>query len=316
MTTNCGSPVLRFGYLPTLYHTSFILKAETSLERYDIEAQWTLFPSGPDVVGALRRAQIDIGYTGLPPAIIGIDRGAPIECIAGGHIEGTVMVAGGDIAPLEQCATMDTFLTQFIGSAIGCPPRGSTHDIIIRELLSTYGIEGATVRNYPWADFLPDALVEHEVAAAVGTPALAVAAARYYNARMVVEPSKLWPYNPSYGIVATEEVCGNRELVRTFLTIHETACELIRKNPRTCARIVAQSVRVVDSEFIEEAYRISPKYCASVPPEYVRSTMQFVSALRTLGYISRCVEKDDIFNLSLINEVHQAPPHYELGINA
>jgi NitT/TauT family transport system substrate-binding protein len=261
------------------------------------------------------RAQIDLGYVGLPPVILGIDKGIRITCVAGGHIEGTVVVAGGTISPLSHCADMREFLTQFVGSTIGCPPRGSIHDVIVHELLAEHNVKGARVRNYAWADFLPDALVRREIAAAVGTPALAVAAERYYDARMVVEPSRLWPYNPSYGIVAMEEMLNNRELLRTFLTVHETACELIRQDPRACAGIVAQSVRVVDREFIEEAYKISPKYCASVPPQYVRSTMQFVTALRALGYISRRVSKNEIFNTSLINEVHQAPPHYELGIN-
>ncbi|MGZ4923155.1 MAG: ABC transporter substrate-binding protein [Halobacteriota archaeon] len=308
--------VLKIGYLPTLYHTSFILKAETVLEQYGVEAQWTLFSSGPAIVDALQRVHIDIGYAGLPPAIIGIDRGIRIKCVAGGHIEGTVMVAGGSVTPLDQCAGMTQFLTQFVGSTIGCPPRGSIHDVIIHELLEEYHITGVQIRNYPWADFLPDALVEREIAAAVGTPALAVTAARYYDARMVVEPSKLWPYNPSYGIIATAETLKRRELLRAFLVAHEAACEMIRRNPRSCARIVARLVSVVDREFIEDAYKISPKYCASVPPPYIRSTMQFVTALRALGYISRYVDTHEIFDISLINEVHQAPPHYELGINA
>lgn len=308
--------MLRIGFLPTLYHTSFILKAGVSIELHGIETQWTLFPSGPDVVDALRCSQIDIGYTGLPPVIIGIDRGVRIVCVAGGHIEGTTIVAADAATPLDRCANMAEFFTQFVGSAIGCPPRGSIHDVIIHELLEECHIEGVQVRNYAWADFLPEALVEHEIAAAVGTPALAVAAERYYGARMVAEPSRLWPCNPSYGIITTDQMLENRALLRTFLIAHEAASELIRQDPCSCARIVAQSVRVVDREFMEEVYKISPKYCASVPPQYVRSTMQFVTALRALGYISRNVGRDEIFNVALINEVHQAPPHYELGIHA
>ncbi|MGZ4921956.1 MAG: ABC transporter substrate-binding protein [Halobacteriota archaeon] len=316
LTKTNRRPILRVGYLPTLYHTSFILKAEALLERHGVETQWTLFASGPDVVDAIGSARIDLGYIGLPPVILGIDRGVRITCVAGGHIEGTTMVAREAVNPLDHCANMAEFLTQFVGSTIGCPPGGSIHDVIIRELLVEHNVKGVRVRNYAWADFLPDALVKREIAAAVGTPALAVAAERYYDVRMVAEPSKFWPYNPSYGIVATEKILHNRGMLRTFLTVHEAACQLIRQDPRACARIVAQSVRVVDEEFIKEAYKISPKYCASVPSQYIQSTMQFVVALRGLGYISRYVDKDEIFNLSLINKVHQAPPHYELGINA
>ncbi|MGZ4930783.1 MAG: ABC transporter substrate-binding protein [Halobacteriota archaeon] len=316
LTKKAERSIMRVGYLPTIYHTSFILKAEKLLERCGVGVQWTLFPSGPDVIDAMSHARIDVGYVGLPPVIIGIDRGVNVVCVAGGHVEGTVMVAGAGITPLDQCASMAEFLRQFAESTIGCPPRGSIHDVIIHELLKEYQIEGARVHNYAWADFLPDALGKREIAAAVGTPALAVAAQRYYNAYMVVEPSRLWPYNPSYGIVATRGMLENRGALRALLIAHEAACQLIRRDPRTCARTVARSVSVVDVAFIEAAYKISPKYCAALPPQYIRSTMQFVTALHALGYISRYVGEDEIFDVSLISEVHKAPPHYDLGINA
>jgi len=62
------------------------------LKNNDVEAEWTLFPSGPDLVNAMRDGHLDIGYVGLPPAIIGVDKGIGLICIAGGHIEGTLMV--------------------------------------------------------------------------------------------------------------------------------------------------------------------------------------------------------------------------------
>jgi hypothetical protein len=43
--------------------------------------------------------------------------------------------------------------------------------------------------------------------------------------------------------------------------------------------------------------------------------MKFVNALEALGYISRRMGETDIFDVSLINEVHTAPPHYECGVH-
>ena len=308
--------LLRIGHLPTVYHTSFILMGTALLENMGIEVTWTLFPSGPDIVNAMHDGRIDLGYIGLPPAIIGIDKGVMLACIAGGHIEGTTVIARGGARTLDQCAGMAEFLAQFSGRQIGCPPRGSIHDVIINELLRESDINDVRVSNYSWADFLPDALMEEKIAAAAGTPALAVAAQRYYgySAKIVVPPSKLWPFNPSYGIVTLREVLHHGNLLSRFLMAHEEACEMIRKNPFKCARIVAKTTGIVDEEFVMEAYHISPKYCASLPPEYIRSTMKFVRALHTLGYISREVSETDIFYASLINEVHRAPPHYECGI--
>jgi NitT/TauT family transport system substrate-binding protein len=284
------------------------------LKKDDVEAKWTLFPSGPDLVNAMCAAQIDIGYVGLPPAIIGVERGCSLVCVAGGHVEGTVLIGGADMQALGQCASMAEFLAQFLGRSIGCPPRGTIHDVIVHELLKEYNIKNIRVNNYAWSDFLPDALVEGEIAAAAGTPALAVAARRYYGAHMLVPPTRLWPYNPSYGIVVSREALAQHEgPIRRFLEAHETACEMIRSSPRKCAQIVARTTGVVDARFMEEVYQLSPKYCASLPPEYIASTMKFVNALNALGYISRRLTEKDIFDQSLIFDVHPTPPHYESG---
>jgi NitT/TauT family transport system substrate-binding protein len=285
------------------------------LEDNDVEAEWTLFPSGPDLVKAMCDGRLDVGYVGLPPAIIGLNKGGRLTCIAGGHIEGTVMVAGLGIRTIDQCRSMAAFLAQFSGTAIGCPPRGSIHDIIVNEMLKAHHIEDVHVNNYAWADFLPDALVEAEISAAAGTPALAVAARRYSEAHMIMPPERLWPFNPSCGIVAMRDrVARNKDIFRKFLVAHETACEMIRHHPDKCARIVARATGVVDASFIMEAFNISPKYCAALPPEYVSSTMKFVNVLKALGYISRGIKEAEIFDASLIREVHPDAPHYECGL--
>lgn len=71
---------------------------------------------------------------------------------------------------------------------------------------------------------------------------------------------------------------------------------------------------MVDEDFIREAYRISPKYCAALPKEYVDSTMRFVPVLHALGYIPRQVSEAEIFDRSLIGQVHPGPHHYNDGI--
>jgi NitT/TauT family transport system substrate-binding protein len=308
-----GQPV-RIGYLSTMYHTSFLLQGTPFLKDRGLSATWTLFASGPDIVNAMRDHRVDLGYIGLPPVIIGIDRGLGLTCIAGGHIEGTVMIAGEEARSLGECSGMRGFLSQFSGKTIGTPPKGSIHDVIVNELIREYGIADISVKNYPWADLLPDALSEGEIAAAAGTPALAVAAERWGRARIVVPPDRLWPFNPSYGIVVMRDMLSSPDLLSRFLSAHEAACEMIRHDPRTCSQIVARTTGMVDEAFVMETYRISPKYCAALATEYRASTMRFVHVLHALGYIARLIDEKEIFDLSLIEHVHPGPHHYESGI--
>ncbi|MDI6897892.1 ABC transporter substrate-binding protein [Methanocella conradii] len=300
---------LTIGHLSTVYHTSFILEGTDWLRNMGIDARWKLFASGPDIVKAFEGEEIDIGYIGLPPVIIGITRGVPLKCIAGGHVEGTVMLAQKEYKGLGELGDIAAVLAQFKGKAIGTPPRGSIHDVIARDLIARLGYD-IEVRNYPWADFVLDALVDREIPAAMGTPPLAVAARRFCGARIIIPPGRLWPNNPSYGIVAREELLREEDAILRFLEAHERACNFIRERPAEAARIVARLTGIVDEGFVLEAYRISPKYCAALSPEYIESTMGFVEALKGLGYISRSVSKDEIFDTRFIEKTHPERPHY------
>jgi NitT/TauT family transport system substrate-binding protein len=305
-----GFAHLSIAHLSTVYHTSFILMGTDWLEKAGIHAQWKLFASGPDIVKAFENKEIDIAYIGLPPAIIGIDRGAPIVCVAGGHVEGTVMIARKEYRTLDELNDITEALAQFDGKVIGSPPKGSIHDVIINYAIEEAGLD-IRVRNFPWTDFVLEALVDRDIEAAVGTPSLAVAAARACGARIVIPPDALWRNNPSYGIVVRKELLDSPDVITGFLELHEKASNFIRNNPAEAARIVSGLTGIVDEDFVIEAYRISAKYCASLSRDFVESTMAFLPVLRRLRYISRNLSESEIFDHTFIDKVHKEPPHYD-----
>jgi NitT/TauT family transport system substrate-binding protein len=304
---------LTIAHLSTVYHTSFILMGTDWLDKAGIHADWKLFASGPDIVKAFANEEIDIGYIGLPPAIIGIDHGVPIICIAGGHVEGTVLIAQKEYSTLDELGDIKAVLAQFKGKVIGSPPRGSIHDVIINDALEKAGLN-IKVKNFAWTDFVLEALVDGEISAAVGTPSLAVASARGCGAKIIVSPSGLWRDNPSYGIVIRKELMQNTDMISRFLKIHEKASNFIRTRPADAAGIVSRLTGIVDKDFVLDAYRVSPKYCAALSPEFIGSTMAFVTVLHRLGYISRDLSESEIFERRFIDETHKEPSHYNLGL--
>lgn len=303
------STAIKIAHLSTVYHTSFILMGTDWLEIAGIHADWKLFASGPDIVKAFENKEIDLAYIGLPPAIIGIDRGVPIVCVAGGHVEGTVMIARKEYGTLDELTNINAVLAQFEGKVIGSPPKGSIHDVIINNAIEEAGLD-IRVRNFPWTDFVLEALVDGDIEAAVGTPSLAVAAARACGARIIIPPGAMWRNNPSYGIVVRKELLDSPDVITGFLEIHEKACNFIRRKPGAAARIVSGLIGIVDEDFVRDAYRISPKYCAALSRDFVDSTMAFLPVLRRLKYISRNLSEGDIFQHSFIDKVHKEPPHY------
>ena len=309
---------VRIGHLSTFYHTAVLLMAQGSADtRLGAEIEWKLLGTGPAIMKAFQQKELDLAYIGLPPAIIGMSNGVDVICVAGGHMEGTVLAGGPQVAGSPEIGDLGDILRQFRGLAIGVPGTGSIHDVILRDCMERHGLhEEIKVINYPWADLVTEAMVRHEVAAAVGTPALAIAISRFAGGKILYPPSRLWPNNPSYGIVADRGFLSKeREIVERFLVLHEEATAFIRQEPLQAARMIADFVSVVDAQFVFDTLAVSPRYCAGLTDDYIASTMKFVPVLRKLGYIQRDIDKDSIFSPELINKVHPGKDHYNDSIS-
>ena len=285
------------------------MKNETFGYLNDYDLKWSLYPTGPAMMDSFASGETDIGYIGLPPVMIRLENGLKLKCVAGGHIEGTVMVAPNSYKTFDELGSVKTVLEQFEGEIIGTPSRGCIHDVIISEITKDLDI---TIKNFEWADFIPDALEDGEIAAGVGTPSLATVISNRLDSNIVIPPYKLWPYNPSYGIVVREDLIDESpEFITQFLKAHEKACNLIRFQPRNAAEIAFKELEVVNIEFVLNTYKISPKYCASLPEAYINSTLKFIPVLQNLGYMKSYLKKDEIFELKFIQKTHPEPAHYD-----
>jgi len=303
---------VRVGYLSTAYHTSFILIGTDWIrKKMKLKADWRLFPTGPEMIKAFMKGELDAGYIGLPPAMIGIDKGLAIKCIAGGHMEGTVFTAKKKFKTFSELKSVEKMLQQFKGKTIGTPTKGSIHDVIIRSLLEKSGLQQEImIRNFAWADQILEAMEDNEIEGGVGTPPLSVLA-KLLGARVMLPPHLMWPNNPSYGIVATLDTIENSShTLEGFLALHEEACNLIRTQPRRAAGIAAKTLGTVDRDFVLEVYGVSPKYCASLSKEYVDSTLAFVPFLQKTGYIKSSLDTENVFYTKLIAKIHPEKPHY------
>ncbi|NOX20894.1 MAG: ABC transporter substrate-binding protein [Nitrospirae bacterium] len=300
---------LTIGHLSTLYHTSILMIARPELTSdLSFEIDWRLFGTGPAIVEAFKNNQIDMAYIGLPPAIIGIAEGLDIVCIAGGHVEGTVLAAGKDSLTHKE-ASLCEILGQF--KRIAVPGKGSIHDLILQAIVSDCKVN-VTVLNMPWADEALESFVKGDADAVIGTPALAQAVITYANGQVVYPPSGLWPYNPSYGILIRRSILYDKyDEVKQFVELHERFTEILRKNPEDVADRISECMAVVDTDFVLNTIRISPCYCAALPEEYIRCTEELMKKQFDLGYIGRAVDLERVFDLSIIKEIHPERHHYK-----
>ena len=187
--------------------------------------------------------------------------------------------------------------------------------MILSDCIRRFNLEGeVTVVNFQWSDQLTEAVIHDEVSAAFGTPALAAAIIHYAKGRVLYPPSLLWPYNPSYGIIAESKFLeSSGDLVGRFLIQHEIATSVLRDKHQEAAGIISRFVGFVDEELVLTALKISPKYCAKVTAGYISATMAFVRAMLSLGYIRREIAAHEIFDTSLIDKIHPEEDHYTAG---
>ncbi|MFX0042491.1 MAG: ABC transporter substrate-binding protein [Candidatus Hodarchaeota archaeon] len=305
---------LNIGHLSTAYHTNYILMESENLNK-DLKADinWILFGTGPAMVKAFKENKLDIGYMGLPPAIIGIAERVPIICVAGGHVEGTIVVAKRIFKTQQQLDNdLSRVFSQFKGKTIGVPSKGSIHDVILNYYLEKYNLlEEIAIKNYEQAEFIALDMREGLLEAGVGTPALAVFTSTILGSHLIIEAKELWSNNPSYGIFVHKKLIQkNDELILKFLTHHKNASNLLRESPAVAAEKIAKSFEIIDKNYAEAILKISPKYCISLSEGYINATMKFVKTLYNLGYIKKNLKIKDIFNQRFINKVHPEPEHY------
>jgi len=307
---------LKIGHLSTAYHTNFVLMGDDKLERdLKIKVKWFLFGTGPLMVEAFKNGELDVGYMGLPPAIIGIDNGVPIKCVAGGHVEGTIMIGKQNHKPISQLDdNIYETLLQFKGCSIGTPSVGSIHDAILSYYLEKYNLKNdIKVINYKQAEFIAIDMQRGILEGGVGTPALVVFARTILNSHLIIPAHYLLANNPSYGIFFHETLIKDYpELVFTFLQHHKKASFLLRESQSKAAEIISRTFTILNNnkQYVKAVLEISPKYCVALSEGYLKSTEGFINTMHRLGYIKEKLTRDKIFNFKFVKEVHPEKEHY------
>ncbi|MHA1986452.1 MAG: ABC transporter substrate-binding protein [Promethearchaeota archaeon] len=307
---------MNIGHLSTAYHTNWILIGNNELEKdLDLKVNWSLFGTGPLMVEAFKKGELDIGYMGLPPAIIAIDNKVPIKCVAGGHVEGTIMVGKKTHKKISDLND-DIYetLKQFKGCTIGTPSVGSIHDAILNFFLEQHDLkDDIKVKNYKQAEFIAVDMEKGIVEGGVGTPALAVFANTILDSHLIIPAKYLIANNPSYGIFFHENLIESYpDLVLKFLQHHKKASYMLRESQDKAAEIISRTFSILNNnkQYAKAVLEISPKYCIALPEGYLKSTEGFVNTMFKLGYIKEKLSSDKIFDFKFVNEVHPEVHHY------
>ncbi len=297
------------GYLPSMCQAIYVLKQHKTLEReLGVDAvDYKRYESGPLITQAFAQGEADIGFMGIPPVMIGIDKGVPIKVIASTHSEGSSLIARGkNYKNLTELGSIQSVLQQFEGRSVGAPGKGSIQDVIIRTELKKAGVN-ATIKNIPIASSLPALLNEGQIEAYVVWPPFEMEGVMKGYGDVVIPSEKLWPYNPCCALVVTDKFEKEHpDVVQRLVELHNYASMFIMSHPEELAD-AANAELGINNETALASIEFSPKYCALPDERYINSTMEFVNALKDLGYTTNNLTEDQIFDLKYIKKAHPGP---------
>lgn len=300
---------MKVGYLPSMCQSIYILKQYETLERelgVD-KVEYKRYESGPLITQAFAQGDADIGFMGVPPVMIGIDKGVPIKVIASTHSEGSSLIARTKkYKNLSELGSIESVLKQFEGKPIGAPGKGSIQDVIIRTELKKAGVN-ATIKNIQIASTLPALLNEGQIEAYVVWPPFEMEGVLKGYGDVVIPSDKLWPYNPCCAVVVTNKFEKEHpDVVQKLVELHNYASLFIMAHPEELAD-AANAELGIDNATALASIEFSPKYCALPDERFINSTILFVNALKDLGYTTNNLTAEQIFDLKYIKKAHPGP---------
>ncbi len=300
---------VKIGYLPSMCQAIYVLKQHKTLEReLGVDSvEYKRYESGPLITQAFAQGDADIGFMGIPPVMIGIDKGVPIKVIASTHSEGSSLIAKSKkYKNLTELGSIQAVLKQFDGKPIGAPGKGSIQDVIIRTELKKAGVN-ATIKNIPVASTLPALLNEGQIEAYVVWPPFEMEGVLKGYGDVAIPSEELWPYNPCCALVVTDKFEKEHpDTVQRLVELHNYASLFIMSHPDELAD-AANAELGIDNETALASIEFSPKYCALPDERYINSTMEFVNALKDLGYTTNNLTEEQIFDLKYIQKAHPGP---------
>lgn len=300
---------VKIGYLPSMCQAIYVLKQHKTLEReLGVDSvEYKRYESGPLITQAFAQGDADIGFMGIPPVMIGIDKGVPIKVIASTHSEGSSLIAKSKgYKNLTELGSIQAVLKQFDGKSIGAPGKGSIQDVIIRTELKKAGVN-ATIKNIPVASTLPALLNEGQIEAYVVWPPFEMEGVLKGYGDVAILSEELWPYNPCCALVVTDKFEKEHpDTVQRLVELHNYASLFIMSHPEELAD-AANAELGINNETALASIEFSPKYCALPDERYINSTMEFVNALKDLGYTTNNLTEDQIFDLKYIQKAHPGP---------
>ncbi len=281
------------GYLPSNHHSAlFVADAEKIFEKEGIKVHLVPFRAGPELIAAANRGKIDIGYCGISPVTIAINKGISIKAIASVNQDGSGIVV--------QKNSNFSDISDLKGKTIAIPEKGSVQDVLLTDLLYKNNISIDEVKIIKSeVPFMPKSLIFNKSSAFIAWEPYVSIARIEGDGDVFMYSDDIWKDHPCCVVIAREEFIQEEpESIRRFLKAHIAATNFINSNKNETALIISRKLGTnvdVEREGLKHL-----DFIAVPSEEFILNSMKFIELQKQLGYLNRSTNETEIFNLEYL----------------
>lgn len=298
----------RIGYIPIIGTAPvFVAQGEGWLKQAGINASFTVFESGPNMIQAFASGTIDFYLAGIAPLAVARSRGVDVRVVAATAIAENVFVAAPALAKFFTTGTAPAAAFKAHKAATGkaarlaTQPAGSVPNTVLQYWLwEVAKAEKGDVEIVPMGiDATQQAVLAGAVEGAiVREPALTIVQTRNPGIKLIAGGEELFPGQPGTVLAGSGAfVSKNPEVVQKIVASLVKAAELIAKSPDKAAPHVGAALGkgIVDPALIRQGLT-SPASKFEIDPRKIIEPSRAMQAYQVkLGSLEKELPFDGLF---------------------
>ncbi len=287
------------GFMPTDHAAAiFIGDANGIFTKHGLSLKLTQFSAGGAIMTQVGAGTLDLGFAGVPPVISAIDNGVATKIVAALQGNGSGIVVGNN----SGIATV----ADLKGKKIAIPSKGSIQDIMLRQLLKDNNISydnDVTTSNLPVGQ-MPGAVSAGTVDAAFTWEPYVSMTEMKGLGKVLIRSDKIMPNHPCCCVAASTSLISQYpDTLKAFFAALKESTDFVINNPQQTAQIISGQAYLNDEAAIEAAALPNVHFLAKPDEDYISGTETFAADMLTLGVTKKSHDRNDLFDLSLINQV-------------
>lgn len=219
---------IRLGHLPITDHLTVIAAKRTKFEKLALEP--VKFASWPELAEALKAGSLEAAFALTPISITLRQKGVPIRIVLLGHRNGSVLLAANDVGKVSDLR----------GKTVAIPSRFSTHNLLLRRLLSRDGLDAD--RDVRLVEMPPpemvQALARNAIAAFIVAEPFGAQAELRKIGKVLALSRDIWPNHVCCALNVREDlIAAHPEAVQELVSALTEAGQIASGHAREAAEL-------------------------------------------------------------------------------